>query len=276
MFSRIVQLALLTLALQAGLCAAAEQGGATDDAGQSRWRLGAALGYGMRTNPLVQSDDIPIILDLDIAWFGDHWFFDNGDLGLTFANNDRFTASVVARLNSDRVFFGKTNTRFVTIDAAGASLSEAVEFKVPDRDYALELGLEVLTDGTWGQLQMAAFHDVSGTHEGYEIHADYSFRWRDQRFYIEPSIGASYKSAAMNNYYWGVTEDEAGLVVLPYEAGSGTNVHARLKVGYQLTRQWSVSIVAQYERMNDAAAASPIVEDQDVYGYFGGFVYRFQ
>lgn len=276
MFTRFAQLGLLLLALQSALCAAGAQGVEGEDAEESRWRLGAALGYGVRTNPLVLSDDIPILLDLDIAWFGDHWFFDNGDLGLTFADNEHLTASFIARVNSDRVFFGKTNTRFVSIDFTGMPLSDTVEFKVPDRDYAAELGLEVLTDGAWGQLQMAAFHDVSDTHGGYEIHVDYSFGWRDQRFYIEPSIGVSHKSAELNNYYWGVTEDEAGIIVLPYEASAGTNLHARLKVGYQLSRHWSLSMIAQYERLNDEAAASPIVEDQNVFGYFAGLVFRFR
>jgi outer membrane protein len=270
MLLKISRLALL-IALAATPCLADENG----EPAESRWRLGAALGYGERSNPLVQSDDIPIVVDLDIAWFGDHFFFDNGDLGVTFADNDLLTASVVARINSDRVFFGKTDTRFVTLDAIGMPLVQPVDFKPPDRDYAVELGVEMLTDGPWGALQFTAFHDISGTHEGFELYADYSFGWRNQRLYIEPSVGASYKSADLNNYYWGVTEDEAGVVVLPYEAGAGVNWHARLMLGYQLTRHWSLSLVAEYERLNDEAAASPIVEEHDVLGYFGGVAYRF-
>ncbi len=275
MLTRFARLLVMLCALAAGVCAASEQGAAGETATESRWRLGAALGYGTRTNPLVQSDDIPIVVDLDIAWFGDYWFFDNGDLGLTFADNDRLTASVVARFNSDRVFFGKTDTRFVSFDLGGMPLSEAVEFKVPDRDYAIELGVEMLTDGAWGQLQLSAFHDVSNTHDGYEVFFDYSFPWRQQRWYIEPSIGASYKSEALNNYYWGVAEGEAGIVVPEYDAAAGTNVHARFMLGYQLSRHWSVSLVAEYERINDEAAASPIVEDRDVLGYFAGVAFRF-
>ena len=84
MLTRLAQFALLSLLLLAGIVAADEQSEDTENAEESRWRLGAALGYGVRTNPLLQSDDIPIIVDFDIAWFGDHWFFDNGDLGLTF------------------------------------------------------------------------------------------------------------------------------------------------------------------------------------------------
>jgi MipA family protein len=263
---RITQLALLSLALLAGPCLADEE---------SNWRLGAALGYGIRSNPLVQSDDIPIVVDLDIAWFGEHWFFDNGDLGVTFVDNHALTASLVGRLNSDRVFFGKTDTRFVTVDLAGMPLSAPVEFKVPDRDYAIELGVELLTDGAWGALQFTAFHDVSNTHQGYELYADYSYGWHAQRLFIEPSFGASYKSKDLNNYYWGVTEDEAGIVVAPYEADAGVNWHARLKLGYQLSRHWALSLVAEYERLNDEAASSPLVKEHDVLGYFAGAAFRF-
>ena len=78
---------------------------------EKSWRFGVGLGYGQRTNPLIQSEDIPVVVDLDIAWFGERWFFDNFDLGFALVDNSRFTTNVVARLNSDRAFFGKTNTR---------------------------------------------------------------------------------------------------------------------------------------------------------------------
>lgn len=242
---------------------------------ESRWQLGFALGYGLRTNPLVQSDDFPILLDIDVAWFGDRFFFDNGDLGLTFAANRLVTASLIARVNSDRVFFGRTNTRFVTVDGAGAPLSEAVIFEVPDRSYATELGLEVLADGNWGQLQVTAFHDISGTHDGYEAYIDYGFGWRSQRWYIEPSFGLSYKSDALNNYYWGVRDDESSVALQPYVAGDGINAHARLALSYQINQHWSFSLVSEIERINDEAAASPLVEDSNVVGYFAGFGFRF-
>lgn len=269
MFYRFTLLALLLMASPA----VAQQ--VTAEEKESNWRLGAAFGYGVRSNPLVQSDDIPIVVDLDIAWFGERWFFDNGDLGVTFANNRALTASVVARVNSDRVFFGKTDTKFVNADLAGAPLSEAAEFKPPSRDYAVELGVELLTDGDWGALLLTAFHDVSGTHDGFELYADYSYGWRNQRLYVEPSFGASYKSDNLNDYYWGVTPEEAGMVAFPYEASAGLNWHARLKVGYQLNRHWGVSLVAQYERLNDEASASPIAEESEILGWFAGMAWRF-
>ena len=60
-----------------------------------------------------------------------------------------------------------------------------------------------------------------------------------------------------------------------YTAEAGLNWHARLMVGYQLSRHWAISIVAEHERLNDEAAESPIVEDEDVLGWFAGVAYRF-
>lgn len=249
--------------------------GPLNAAAESPWRLGVAVGYGERSNPLVLSDDIPVVVDLDIAWFGSRFYFDNGDVGFTFADNRVLTASLAGRFNSDRVFFGLTNTRFVNVSLAGEALASDFQLEVPDRDFAIEAGIEVLADGRWGHLQASAHHDVSGTHEGYELDMTYSVGWRSERWYIEPSVGVSFKSAEMNNYYWGVRPEEANPALPAYEAGSGVNVRGRLAASYYLTRQWAFSLAAEYERINDEAAASPIVVDRQVVAYFAGMRYRF-
>ncbi len=240
---------------------------------ESPWRLGVALGYGQRTNPLVDADDLPIVVDLDIAWFGEHWFFDNGDVGYTVADTDRYTLSVVGRFNSDRVFFSLTNSKFIVISNAVGE-QESVEVEVPDRDYAIEAGVEFLTDGDWGSLQLSAFHDVSGTHQGLELYADYAYSiWRG-RWNVQPSFGASWNSADRNDYYWGVRPEEANEVFRPYQADAGVSAHARLAVAYQLNRNWSVVGVAEIERLSAEIADSPLVDDRNVVAAFAGFRYR--
>lgn len=240
----------------------------------SPWRLGVALGYGQRTNPLKYSDNITVIVDLDIAWFGEHWFFDNGDVGYTLTDNEKFTLNLVGRINSDRVFFSKTNTQFISIDnSVGEPVK--VEAEIPDRDYAIEAGVELLADGAWGFLQAGAFQDVSRTHKGSEIYAEYSYLFRQQRWFYEPSVGLSWKSRKLNNYYWGVTAAEANPVFPAYEAGSGLNYFARFKLSYQLTRKWASLFVVEYERLNHDAAQSPLVDEKSVYGAFAGLQYNY-
>lgn len=260
--------------------------------GEKSWRLGIGLGYGQRTNPLIQSEDIPVVVDLDIAWFGERWFFDNFDLGFTLMDHSRFTANVVARLNSDRAFFGKTNTRYVNFSltaggaqeplpaspgtpGTGASFDQPVELKIPDRDYAVELGLEMLLDGEWGEATLRAFHDVSGTHEGYEISADYSYRWIRGRFSIAPSVGVAYKSAALSDYYWGVHADEVLPTLQGYEVDAGVGWQAGLRASYYVTKSMRIALSANYERLQHSITQSPIVAEPDVIGYFAGLAWQF-
>lgn len=242
---------------------------------ESPWRLGIALGYGSRTNPLIQSDDIPIVVDLDVAWFGSRWFFDNGDLGVAVWDDARFTTNLIARVNSDRVFFGKTNTRFVNVGATGAPLGATILLEPPDRDYAIEVGAEMLFDGRWGELQISAFQDVSGTHRGQQAYAEYRYAWQRGRLRIAPSLGLHYKSAALNDYYWGVRAEEANRALPAYQVGSGVNVIGNLQTTYYLSKHMRLALALNYEQLDSAVRASPIVDEQAVFGYFAGIAYSF-
>lgn len=255
------------------------------------WRLGVGLGYGVRSNPLIQSDDIPVIVDLDFAWFGKRWFIDNGDLGFTLFDNARTTTSIVARLNSDRVFFGKTNTRYVNFTYAGRGETVAIvqsdpstpgaievqpiEVKPPDRDYAVEIGVETMIDGEWGTATFRAFHDVSGTHEGYELSADLAKRWTSGRYSFAPLLGVTYKSARLNDYYWGVKPGESNIALPQYRAGAGFAVQAGLLANYYITRNLRLAVSLNYERLPDEVAESPLAEDDYVLGYFSGLAWTF-
>jgi MipA family protein len=264
---------------------------------ERRWRFGAAIGYGVRTNPLIQSEDIPVIVDLDVAWFGKRWFFDNGDVGLTFSESSRSTTSLVARLNSDRVFFGKTDTRYVNFaytgkgeigglvdpetgaplvdSATGAPAPGPIEVKPPDRDYAIEVGVESLIEDDWGVTTLRAFHDVSGTHRGYELSAYYSHRWVAGRLSFTPTVGVAYKSASLNDYYWGVDAEEASPALPEYSPGGGFGFEGGLLANYYVTRNLRVALSLNYERLVDDVASSPLAEDDYVFAYFSGLAWTF-
>jgi MipA family protein len=250
---------------------------------EKHWRLGIALGYGRRTNPLIQSEQIPVVIDLDIAWFGERWFFDNGDLGFSLVDRPAFTLNTIARVNTDRAFFSKTNTKFINFQyLAGGDVGSLVSppeptlaFKPPKRDYAIELGLETLFDGEWGGASLHAFHDVSGTHEGYEVGASYDYRITRGRFSFAPSVGVTYKSRALNDYYWGVHKDEATFTIAEYHVDAGVSWEAGLRANYYVSKNLRVALSANYERLQGSVARSPLVKDDHVLGYFTGLAWTF-
>jgi outer membrane protein len=288
------------------LLASATQGQSATEAGaqpaqaplvlpeERRWRLGAALGFGERTNPLIQSEDIPVIIDLDIAYFGDRWFFDNGDLGVGLVDNQWLTTNLVARLNSDRTFFGKTNTRYVNFQmlAGGATapipssgppgppspgepVAPLQPLKPPKRDYAVEAGFETLLGGDWGQATLRAFHDVGGTHGGFEISADYSYRFTRGRLSVAPVVGVSWKSADLSDYYWGVHDDEDSATLQAYEARGGLGWEAGMRASWYFNKRMRFALSANFERLQHSIAQSPLVERDYVFGYFAGLGWQF-
>jgi len=275
-FLRIL-LAALLISAASGVRAQTPTGAAKNDnsAPARAWRLGIALGYGERTNPLIVSQDIPVFADVDVAWFGKRWFFDNGDLGFAVVSNRSFAASLVARVNSDRVFFSNTHVRLVQVSIGGVPLPEPTELRVPDRSYAVELGIEALMGGDWGQMAASAFHDVSGTHDGFAVEFDYSYPWLGRQWVIEPNIGLRYKSKALADYFWGVRVEESNAALPSYTSGSAVNLQAGLRASYYLSTHLRLVTSINYEWLGDEIAASPLTREREVLGWFGGLAYEF-
>src|SRR5690606_38575701 len=134
---------------------------------------------------------------------------------------------------------------------------------------------ELLSDGDWGYVQLAAHRDASDRHNGYEIYANYGRPIRRGRWYFEPSFGFGWKSSDLNDYYWGVRPDESSVFLPTYTAGAGFNTRARFLMSYRLDRHWTFLIAGAYERLSSEAAASPLVAEGAVRSGFAGISYRF-
>lgn len=255
------------------------------ESAESAWELGVAAGYGQRSNPLVGGDAIKFYADVDIAWFGERWFFDNGDLGVTLADHDALTVNLIARVNSDRLFFSRSNGPIAVFDSGldapvpilspPSATDDPIELEPPDRSWALEAGVELLAEGSWGFLQGSGMHDVSDVHNGYEFTLNYGYGFAVGRVYVEPSAGLTYKSRDINDYYWGIRGSETPSGVSGYSVGSGFNWMARMGMAYQLSERWALSAAIEYERLNGEASRSPIVRRNHVLGFFAGLGYRF-
>ena len=62
----------------------------------SPWRFGVSVGYGRRSNPLINSDDIPVYGMVQLAYTGDRFFFDNGDVGAFLTQGDDWELNLIA------------------------------------------------------------------------------------------------------------------------------------------------------------------------------------
>jgi outer membrane protein len=85
------------------------------------WQLGIALGAGQRSNPLVNTDAIDINAVIDFSWYGDRFFFDNGDLGYLLHENNRLAINWVATYNNERNYYN-----YLTGDDLGLNILQSL------------------------------------------------------------------------------------------------------------------------------------------------------
>jgi MipA family protein len=254
----------------------------------SPWRIGFGAGYGQRTNPLINSDDIDIYGIVQLSYFGDQFFFDNGDIGWFMATGSDWSANLIAGVGGERSFFSALNDSpvgFAPDGPTGLNGQPAnndphtdgsyPEPEAPDRDYIIDGGLEVLYQWGRSELQVQLLTDISDRSNGQEVWVSWALPQQWGRFSFHPSIGVTWMSANTANYYYGVKKSEAQPGLPAYEVNDAFNYFARLSMSYQLTEHWQVVSVLQYEQLADDIADSPSVVKDHVTTSFIGLYYEF-
>src|SRR5690348_16222429 len=115
-----------------GALAAAEDctGPSGDCVALGKWSFSVALGAGIRTNPVVHGSDIPLLVVPQFSYYGKHFFIENLDAGVTLAEGNTHTLSLIASPGYDRVFFYRSDLQNILIgglpNAAGGASSGSV------------------------------------------------------------------------------------------------------------------------------------------------------
>jgi MipA family protein len=279
--SRIAMLALL-----AGFTRAHAQTSQDDCKGPSddcvaigQWNFSIALGAGIRTNPLKNGQDIPLVVVPQLSYYGKRFFIDNLDLGFTLLDKGSNTISLIATPGYDRVYFFRTDLQnfFIGFPVNGNSNAPAPVVP-PNTPGAIKVtprapSVTYLGGPEWtfqfaritGQLDL--LHDITGQNSGDEIRAALGVPLVKAKGAIEANVGFTWKSAAIVNYYYGVP---------PIYRGSSA-FDPFIKLGYTLpiARKWRINAFAEYEWLGSAIADSPIVAAHGVATVFAGTVYAF-
>ena len=272
------------LAILAGLAQA--QAASTDDdckgtssecVAVGKWNFSVALGAGLRSNPLVTGKNIPLVVIPQFSYYGNRFFINDLDLGFTLVENTTNTFSLVGSPGYDRVFFYRSDLQNIFIGLPGlgtyvaqrvpASTPNAVQFPARARRITYLAGPEwtFKLSGISGQLD--ALHDITNQNNGTEMRAALGIPLVESKGSLTANVGVTWKSAAIVNYYYG----SPGI----YEAGSALNPFFKLGYTLPLAGKWRFSAFAEYERLGNAIANSPIVEERFVATAFIGAIYTF-
>jgi outer membrane protein len=289
----------LLFAVQANACSS----DAHDDCVEvGKWELSLGLGVGVRTNPLADTSDIPLVLIPQINYNGERFFIQNLDLGVILWQGETQQLNLLATPSYDQVFFHRwspsnffiDSNAFATVgkETSGnkgnptlESTGDDRELVTPafspleardlrDRHMAGLAGFEYSWNTPFLDLQVQYLTDFTQVHSGEELRIALAKHWRSGKHQWLASVGANWQSSEVVNYYYGVSTAEADARG-PYATDSALSPLLRLDWNYQLTERWDLRMLTSYRILPDEISASPLINDNKVITVFVGGVYHF-
>ncbi len=227
------------------------------DASAGEWGVG--LGVALHQPPQKGADS-----EFDGGPFP---FYDGNRLSLGFgsasyalANSERFRLAVEGQV------------RFEGYDPKNSIALAGMDKRRPSFDAGFSVGYS----GAWGEAQLRLLNDLTGTHKGYEVSASYQLPFATGRWLVVPSIGFSWRSDELVDYYYGVRDAEARSDRPGYHGRATTNAAVGVNVGYTLSRRWQLVGGAEYVALGDNITDSPITEKDHTTSVFTALVFRFK
>jgi outer membrane protein len=252
------------------------KGPSEDCAAIGRWNFSVALGAGVRTNPLVNGRDIPLVLVPQFSYYGKRFFIDNLDFGFTLAERGANAFNLIATPGYDRVYFyrsdlqnffiGFPNSGYPPVtESAGTPGATKVPPPAPRITYLAGPEWTFKYGPVTGQLDL--LRDATGQNSGDEIRAALGMPLLKSKGTVSANIGFTWKSAATVNYYYRVP--------ILYSGSAAFDPFIKLGYTLPLSSKWRFSAFAEYERLGNGIADSPIVAEHSVATVFVGAIYTF-
>ncbi len=123
-----------------------------------------------------------------------------------------------------------------------------------------------------------AMTDVMSEHDGYELSLSISERipaiFNNENLSLNLTAGASWRSENLNDYYFGVRNDEARSGRPAYNAGGGFNYLLGASLNYKINDRWSWFNAVGITFMADEISDSPLVDDDHSLSIFTGISYK--
>lgn len=275
-----------SLATSAADCASGSEGCVE----VGKWQLSVALGVGVRTNPVIDNDDIPLYVIPQVSYSGERFFLQNLDVGYILFEDDDQQFNVLLTPSYDQVFFRRWDVNnFVLSENLMADRSADPAFgptveayhtlidtdQLRKRRMAGLAGFEYNVQLGKIDLQLHLLQEVTGYHDGQEVRLSLARHFPAGRHHVMLSGGVIWQSAEVLDYYYGIREGEGGTLGYRYRPGSGVSGVARLDWNYRITDSWSLTFTTAYRQLASGIRRSPIVNDDKVITSFIGGVYHF-
>ncbi len=143
---------------------------------------------------------------------------------------------------------------------------------------SFDAGLLIEQDVGDFRLGISMAGDITGTYSGYKIELAGGLDKYSNNAHMGANIGARYRDRKRSNYYFGVSESEAGAELMVYNAQSEWSVFAEAFYIRKLTHNLGMVLSASITSLSESAQNSPrTIPDSDIdeIEAFAGLIWQF-
>jgi len=233
----------------------------TDPTTASRWRLG--LGVAVFNNGYVGRGSQVLPLPI-VDYAGDRFFIHGIMGGVHLLKSDGFVVDAIITPGFNNI----DASDFSRADLARRGINRS---DLQNRDISVDAGFAATWTGGLGQLKAVAKTDISGNSNGAEYSLEYGYPLQWDGFKITPNVGATFLSAKVADYYYGIHPEEVRRGVPGYTPGGSLIPDVGVNVIRPLGPKWALMINVKYNALPNKISNSPLIDSSHGTAVMVGF-----
>lgn len=255
------------------------------------WQISVGVGLGVRTNPVMDNKNIPLVILPHVSYQGDRFFIDNLDWGIKLVESEHFQLNALLTPSYDQIFFHRWDANnFILSSSTWASFTHSdQQTNSPAQNKPVTIDksrlhprrMAAFGGFEWRQslapdwdLNGQCLTELTGYYGGSECRLAITKTLNINRHELAFTFGESWQSSSTLTYFYGVNGSE-GTNLTRYAPSSGHAELMRVDWAYPLTQDWDLRLFASYKWLPEAIAQSPLVTDDKIVTVFVGGVYHF-
>lgn len=243
------------------------------------WALGLGLGYGKLVNPLYDGKDKNLAVLPSFYFYGDAFYIENSTLGYVLHESDLVTFKLEGMFNTDGLYFNDSllDPFFISAVLGPGNFEggEHVSANEVERDYSYMGGAAIdYFFNDFVSVSSGIYYDLTKVHHGYQFNISTHYTYAANNWQFNASIGANYSSQNLNNYYYGLREEDLTSYA-DFVLDDNLNVFLSLTYDYRIST--NLSLIARFHQtwFGSGMTVSPLVEKHQSAMFFIGISTKF-
>ncbi|MBN8647584.1 MAG: MipA/OmpV family protein [Caulobacterales bacterium] len=223
---------------------------------ETKWSVGGGVAYFSAPFKGAKNKTVPLPY---IGYEGEK--FSASILGLSYRvfGDENFSVSAIA------------SPRFQLIDPKDSTFMTGMS----KRKSSVDIGVSAALKSDFGAFNVDIVTDALSVHKGSQVSANYTFPFEVGKLGVMPSVGVTWQSSKLADYYYGVRANEVKANRAKYVVGDATIPNLGLKISYPVKENIDLVSINSFEFLPKDITRNSIIDKKTNIGSMLAVIYKF-